>query len=116
MKFQTLPKTCKKGALLFNWLKQIKEDGAATPSPFGKQTTFGIIPIQKQGVIIIQALLTGPKTSIELRDNFGILNPSARINRLKKAFNIKKINIKIFYKGAWRRNVAKYILIQGPLQ
>lgn len=97
---------------MFNGLNKIKEAGAATPTSLAKQTSTVIVP-QNQNVTALNALQSGPKTSIDLRESHGILSPSARISTLRKSFKIKTVLVKVYHKGTWRRNIAKYVLIQG---
>jgi len=111
MKSLALLKNSKEGGQMFNWLKKNKGDGAATPFPSAMQTTVAILP-QNQGAIVLDALRTGPKTSLELRDNYGVIAPSARISILRKSYKIITIKVRVCHKGIWHRNIAKYVLIE----
>lgn len=110
MKSLKLLKISQKGGPMLNGLNKIKEAGAATPTSLAKQTSAVIVP-QNQNAIVLNALQSGPKTSIELRDLFGVIAPSARIATLRKSFKIITIRVNVYYKGAWHRNVAKYFLV-----
>lgn len=112
MKSLKLLKISMKGGPIFNGLNKIKEAGAATPTSLAKQTSTMIVH-QNQNSIVLKALLSGPKTSIDLREGLGILAPSARIATLRKSFKIITIKVTVCHKGIWHRNIAKYALIQG---
>lgn len=112
MKSLALLKNSKEGGQAFNWLYKMKGDGAATPSPLAKQTTVAILH-QNQDAIVLDALQTGPKTSIELRDHYGVIAPSARIATLRNSFKIITIRVNVCHKGIWHRNIAKYVLVKG---
>lgn len=112
MKSLKLLKISKEGGPMFNGLNKIKEDGAATPTSLAIQTSTVIVP-QNQNEIVLNALLSGPKTSIDLRDGHGVLAPSARISTLRKSFKIITTKVTVCHKGIWHRNIAKYVLMQG---
>ena len=66
--------------------------------------------------IIIQALRTGPKTTIELREQWGVMAPAPRILELKlRGFNIVTVPVSAFTAdGVQHRGVARYILLAEP--
>lgn len=65
-----------------------------------------------QRAIILSALKTGAKTTIELRHKFGIMQPAARILELKRrGHNILSIKVTCYTPdGIRHRAVAKYVL------
>ena len=67
--------------------------------------------------IIIQALLTGPKTTIELREQWGIMAPAPRILELKRlGRNIVSIPVSAFTAdGIKHYGVARYVLLLAPI-
>ena len=67
--------------------------------------------------IIIQALLTGPKTTIELREQWGIMAPAPRILELKRlGWNIVSIPVSAFTAdGIKHHGVARYVLLLVPI-
>ena len=66
--------------------------------------------------IIIQALRTGPKTTIELREQWGVMAPAPRILELKlRGFNIITVPVSAYTAdGVQHRGVARYILLAEP--
>jgi hypothetical protein len=66
--------------------------------------------------IIIQALLTGPKTTIELREQWGVMAPAPRILELKRlGWNIVSIPVSAFTAdGIKHHGVARYVLLPEP--
>lgn len=67
--------------------------------------------------IIIQALRTGPQTTIDLRERWGIMAPAPRILELKLCgFNITSIPVSACTAdGVLHRGVALYVLLSEPL-
>ena len=66
--------------------------------------------------IIIQALRTGPKTTIQLREQWGVMAPAPRILELKlRGFNIITVPVSAYTAdGVQHRGVARYILLAEP--
>jgi hypothetical protein len=66
--------------------------------------------------IIIQALRTGPQTTIDLRERWGIMAPAPRILELKlRAHNIASIPVSAYTAdGVLHRGVARYVLLSEP--
>lgn len=101
---------------MLKWSGKIKAVGVAAPTALVKQTTPGIISAKNQCELIMQVLAIGTITSFGLRDQFGIMNPSARISMLRKTHNIGSIRVKVKRNGKWYRNVAKYFLVTESVQ
>ena len=66
--------------------------------------------------IIIQALRTGPKTTIELREQWGVMAPAPRILELKlRSYNIITLPVSAYTAdGVQHRGVARYVLLSEP--
>lgn len=66
--------------------------------------------------IIIQALLTGPKTTIELREQWGVMAPAPRILELKRlGWIIVTFPVSAFTAdGIKHHGVARYVLLLEP--
>lgn len=95
--------------------KNTKTKGlAATANPDTKTTkaNFNDTSAQNQRNIVLTALRESPKTTIELRHDFGIMQPAPRIFELKKrGFNILSLRVATFTPdGIKHSKVAKYIL------
>lgn len=65
---------------------------------------------------VIQALRTGPKTTIELRRDWGIMQPAPRVFELKaRGYIIVTTPVSAHTDdGALHRGVARYVLLQEP--
>ena len=65
---------------------------------------------------IIKALLTGPKTTIELREQWGVMAPAPRILELKRlGWIIVTFPVSAFTAdGVKHRGVARYALLREP--
>jgi hypothetical protein len=74
------------------------------------QTTLGSQPLPVQRQIVLDAL---PATTIELRENYGIIAPAARIFELKaRGYNIVKESIEATTaQNRKHKNIARYFLI-----
>ena len=74
------------------------------------QTTLGSQPLPVQRQIVLDAL---PVTTIELRENYGIIAPAARIFELKaRGYNIQKISVTATTaQGRTHNKIARYFLI-----
>ena len=69
-----------------------------------------ISPSQKD--ITFSALKSGPKTTLQLRDDYGVMNPSARVSELRKLYKIDRVKVSVPRNtGGWHYRVAKYTLI-----
>ncbi len=68
--------------------------------------------VSNQQTIILNALLDGPKTTIELRHQYGIMQPAPRVLELKKqGYQIISLRVSRYTPdGVKHRAVAKYIL------
>jgi hypothetical protein len=66
--------------------------------------------------IIIQALRTGPQTTIELRERWGIMAPAPRVLELKlRGYVIASIPVSAYTAdGVLHRGVARYVLLSEP--
>lgn len=66
--------------------------------------------------IIIQALRTGPKTTIELREHWGVMAPAPRILELKlRDYFIATVPVSAHTAdGVMHRGVARYVLLSEP--
>ena len=66
---------------------------------------------ENQRAIILQALRTGPKTTVELRHQFGIMSPAPRIFELRREHQIDTVFIKAETPDQIKHVcVAKYVL------
>lgn len=68
---------------------------------------------ENQRQIILAALRTGSKDTIDLRGNYGVLMPAARIHELKHryGYNIDRVNItRLTEDGVKHFRVALYVL------
>ena len=65
---------------------------------------------------VIQALRTGPKTTIEVRRDWGVMQPAARVFELKaRGYSIVKTPVSAHTDdGALHRGVARYVLLHEP--
>jgi hypothetical protein len=66
--------------------------------------------------IIIQALRTSPKTTIELREQWGVMAPAPRILELKlRGYVIASVPVSAYTAdGVLHRGVARYVLLSEP--
>ncbi len=66
---------------------------------------------ENQRAIILQALRTGPKTTVELRHQFGIMSPAPRIFELRRAHQIDTVFVRAETPDSINHVcVAKYVL------
>jgi len=65
---------------------------------------------------VIQGVRTGPKTTIELRRDWGVMQPAARVFELKaRGYIIVTTPVGAHTDdGALHRGVARYVLLQEP--
>ena len=65
---------------------------------------------------VIQALRTGPKTTIELRRDWGIMQPAPRVFELKaRSYIIVTTPVSAYTDdGVLHRAVARYVLLHEP--
>ncbi|MES1987811.1 MAG: helix-turn-helix domain-containing protein [Pseudomonadota bacterium] len=70
--------------------------------------------ISNQQQIILNALKKSPKTTIELRNNYGIINVGARMAELRtKGYTIFTMRVDCFTPdGIKHKRVAKYFLVK----
>ena len=68
--------------------------------------------IGNQQAIILEALKVSPKTTVELRHNYGIMQPAPRIFELiKRGHNIVSLRVATYTPDGIKHNaVAKYVL------
>lgn len=66
--------------------------------------------------IIIQALRDGPKTTIQLREDWGVMAPAPRILELKlRGYVIASVPVSAYTAdGVEHRGVARYVLLSEP--
>jgi Helix-turn-helix domain len=66
--------------------------------------------------IIIQALRTGPQTTIDLRERWGVMAPAPRVLELKvRGYVIASVPVSAFTAdGVQHRGVARYVLLSEP--
>ena len=70
--------------------------------------------LENQRAIILAALRDGPKTTVELRHQFGIMSPAPRIFELRRDYQIDTIFIKAETPDLIKHVcVAKYVLHSG---
>lgn len=66
---------------------------------------------ENQRAIILEALRTGPKTTVELRHEYGIMSPAPRIFELRREHQIETVFIKAETPDSIKHVcVAKYVL------
>lgn len=68
--------------------------------------------IDNQHAIVMAALKDGPKTTIELRHDYGVMMPAARVRELRLAgYKIDTVRVASFTPdGIKHHSVAKYVL------
>lgn len=96
-------------------IKKKKAAGAATPTALVKHFDPHDTSAPNQHAIILAALQTGPKTSIQLREEYGVMAPSARIVELRRkghGIDNKKV-VAQTNNGVWHKRIAKYFLVPG---
>ena len=88
--------------------KKIAHTEAGQNSPFN----FNDTSAQNQRNVVLMALRESPKTTIELRDNFGVMMPAARIKELRQqGYKIDTLRLTCFTAdGIKHSKVAKYVL------
>lgn len=69
--------------------------------------------VSNQRAIILAALKESPKTTVELRHDYGIMQPAPRIFELKqRGYNITSLFVNCFTPdGIKHHAVAKYVLV-----
>lgn len=77
------------------------------------QTNSSDTSADNQQIIILMALRDSPKTTIELRHNYGIMQPAPRIKELREqGYKIDTVRISsLTPDGINHINVAKYVLL-----
>ncbi len=65
---------------------------------------------------VIQALRTGPKTTIELRELWGVMSPAPRVFELRLlGYCIETLQVNGYTPdGVLHRGVARYVLVSEP--
>lgn len=99
-------------------IKKIKATGGGAPVAsvmhFSKHDT----STSNQQAIVLVALATGTKNSIQLKDEYGVMAPAARIAELRKNGH-KIITTRAPAKtsdGVWHKGIALYALVQEVYQ
>lgn len=95
--------------------KKEKAEGGATPTALVKHFDKNNTSTSNQHAIILAALQTGPKTSIQLREEYGVMVPSARIVELRRkghGIDNEKV-VAQTNNGVWHKRIAKYFLVPG---
>ncbi len=68
-----------------------------------------------QRAIILEALSTGPKTTVQLREDFNIMAPAVRIKELRELGHvILTLRVKVETGGVRHINVAQYVYVSEP--
>ncbi len=69
-----------------------------------------------QRAIVIQALRDGNKTTIELREKYGVMSPAPRVIELRAlGYSILTIRVKaVTPDGVMHCGVARYVLLSEP--
>ena len=69
--------------------------------------------VSNQRAIILEALTESPKTTVELRHNYGIMQPAPRVLELKqRGHNITSLRVNCYTPdGIKHHSVAKYVLV-----
>jgi Helix-turn-helix domain len=68
-----------------------------------------------QRAIILEALASGPKTTVQLRDNFNIMAPAVRIKELRELGHvILTRRVQVETSGVRHINVAQYVYVSEP--
>ena len=86
---------------------------AYTKAGQNSQFNFNDTTAQNQCNIVLMVLRESPKTTIELRDNFGVMMPAARIKELRQqGYKIDTLRLTCFTAdGIKHSKVAKYVLL-----
>lgn len=92
---------------------KIKAEGGATPTAFLKHFDVHNTSIPSQRAIVYTAIQSGSKTTIDLRHDYGIMAPAARIAELRKHFQIDTTYVYAFTPDGCKHRVALYTLIPG---
>lgn len=96
-------------------IKKIKAVGGGAPAALVTHFSKHDTSVSNQWEIVLEALVTGPKSSIQLKDEYGVMAPAARIAELRKlGYKIATIRVRAHTKdGVLHRGVALYILLPG---
>lgn len=86
---------------------------AATQTALSKTLNLNDTRVCNQRAIILEALKESPKTTVELRHDYGIMQPAPRIFELRqRGHNIISLRVDCFtHDGIKHNSVAKYILV-----
>ena len=89
--------------------KKIVHTKADQNSPFN----FNDTSAQNQRNIVFIALRESPKTTIDLRDNYGVMMPAARVKELREqGYKIITVRLTCYTAdGIKHSKVAKYVLV-----
>ena len=89
--------------------KKTAHTKACQNSPFN----FNDTSAQNQRNIVLMALRESPKTTIELRDNYGVMMPAARVKELREqGYKINTVRLTCYTAdGIKHSKVAKYVLV-----
>lgn len=93
---------------------KIKAEGGGAPTASVQHLSSHNTSALNQCAIILAALKSGQKTTIELRYEYGVMAPAARIDKLRKSHEIKTSYVSVRTPdGVLHRRVAKYCLLPG---
>jgi len=98
--------------LLQRWGANHGKKIAHTKAGQNVQNNFNDTSTENQQSIVLMALRDSPKTTIELRHDFGVMMPAARIKELREqGYKIDTVRIACLTPdGIKHINVAKYVL------
>lgn len=89
-----------------------KAAGLHTLTASNKSLNANDTSIDNQHAIVLAALLDSPKTTIELRHDYGVMMPAARVRELRLAgHNIVTVRVMSYTPdGIKHHSIAKYVL------
>lgn len=91
---------------------KIKAAGLHTQTASNKTLNLNNTSIDNQHAIVLSALQDSPKTTIELRHDYGVMMPAARVRELRLAgHNIVTVRVVSYTPdGIKHHSIAKYVL------
>lgn len=91
---------------------KIKAVGLHTQTASNKTLNANNTSIDNQHAIVLAALQDSPKTTIELRHDYGVMMPAARVRELRLAgHNIVTVRVVSYTPdGIKHHSIAKYVL------
>lgn len=91
-----------------------KAEGGATPTASVKHLNAHNTTAPNQRAIVLTALQTGGKNTIELQHEYGVMAPAARIAELRKTHKIDSVFVNARTPdGVLHLRVAQYVLVPG---